>query len=609
MSLAEPAIASPYIHASVKRRKNVWYSLRDGNWNDPNTWTSNALAFSQFNFNYPSQAVPSPVLPALGDDVYINHSVLLNVNAVVANIRVSGYLSFSPGIKLTINGDLQAVGTIDMTGLNTNLWLYGVNNSVVNFISGTSSTVTYARNYESQFIMNLSYYNLTLQGITSTKYTIVDMTIQNTLLVNISTILDNGTYNLTVLGITSLVNGQIYGTGNFLFVGALSATGTIAGYIFGSSSIVEFRNGVAFDNFQGANRNFSCAQVIFTTNNQSMINAHSSYDIYFLCPVLISGAITVDFKASWNWIFSNDVNGDNIASKLYVSTGTVVFNYNSLYMRTGIFDYSSTGSAIGYTWDGDWSIPNGNYFSLIIGGTGAKTLTTDLILNGNLILNTSFDLQGFNLTVVNLIFQFLSKSGILLKSGAGSIIVNNISTNPSLNLSANPPVQISGGITFGISANFYTGTGTWRIMANQTFSGNAYIPQPVLFNCFLSIANSCTLTMSVISSIGGGIIVYGKIDGESSTSKLVNTGILQYQNAIMPMIMGLMDTSTSSNTFKYNLLGDQDIKGGTYRTLEFGGSGVKTLQGNVVVNTTAGGSWSITGSATINYNGYTITTI
>lgn len=43
--------------------------------------------------------------------------------------------------------------------------------------------------------------------------------------------------------------------------------------------------------------------------------------------------------------------------------------------------------------------------------------------------------------------------------------------------------------------------------------------------------------------------------------------------------------------------------------LIFGGSGVKTLQGNVVVNTTAGGSWSITGTATVNMNGFTITTI
>ena len=75
------------------------------------------------------------------------------------------------------------------------------------------------------------------------------------------------------------------------------------------------------------------------------------------------------------------------------------------------------------------------------------------------------------------------------------------------------------------------------------------------------------------------------------------------------MTTGVLQCNNGANTFKYNMAGDQDVTGGTYRTLEFGGSGVKTLQGNVVVNTTAGGSWSITGTASINYNGYTITTI
>jgi len=67
--------------------------------------------------------------------------------------------------------------------------------------------------------------------------------------------------------------------------------------------------------------------------------------------------------------------------------------------------------------------------------------------------------------------------------------------------------------------------------------------------------------------------------------------------------------SAAANIWRYDKAGNQDIKGTTYRTLEFGGSGVKTLLGNVVVNTTAGGSWSITGTASINYNGFTITTI
>ena len=75
------------------------------------------------------------------------------------------------------------------------------------------------------------------------------------------------------------------------------------------------------------------------------------------------------------------------------------------------------------------------------------------------------------------------------------------------------------------------------------------------------------------------------------------------------MVTGQLQTNNAANTFKYNRAGVQDVKGGTYRTIEFGGSGVKTLLGNVIINTTAGGSQSTTGSASVNLNGFTITTI
>ncbi len=75
------------------------------------------------------------------------------------------------------------------------------------------------------------------------------------------------------------------------------------------------------------------------------------------------------------------------------------------------------------------------------------------------------------------------------------------------------------------------------------------------------------------------------------------------------MLVGILQCDAAANTFKYNRAGNQDVLGGTYRTLEFGGSGVKTLLGDVFVNVTAGGSWSITGTASINYNGFSITNI
>jgi|GEM_PF-4806972 len=37
------AVSTSPNHTMLRRRKNVWYSVKDGNWSDPNTWMSNAL--------------------------------------------------------------------------------------------------------------------------------------------------------------------------------------------------------------------------------------------------------------------------------------------------------------------------------------------------------------------------------------------------------------------------------------------------------------------------------------------------------------------------------------------------------------------------------------
>ncbi len=65
MSLGISTIPTPYIHSSVKRRKNTWYSVKDGNWTDRTVWISNQIK----RYDYPGQNIPSPVFPQVGDDV------------------------------------------------------------------------------------------------------------------------------------------------------------------------------------------------------------------------------------------------------------------------------------------------------------------------------------------------------------------------------------------------------------------------------------------------------------------------------------------------------------------------------------------------------------
>jgi hypothetical protein len=80
------------------------------------------------------------------------------------------------------------------------------------------------------------------------------------------------------------------------------------------------------------------------------------------------------------------------------------------------------------------------------------------------------------------------------------------------------------------------------------------------------------------------------------------TNTINYQSATQSMLTGLLDVSSSLNTYIYDRSGSQNITGGTYRNLTIAGSGSKTLQGNVsVLNTLVTGSLItlVTGSYTL----------
>src|ERR1700744_6058435 len=108
----EIAVSTSPAHVMMTRKKNTWYSVNDGNWSDPNTWISNALD---------KRIV---IMPRPGDDVYINHTVTLDsqigtvLTYSVNNLYIAGKLLFPSGntMTLSVNGDLQVSGTLDMSG-------------------------------------------------------------------------------------------------------------------------------------------------------------------------------------------------------------------------------------------------------------------------------------------------------------------------------------------------------------------------------------------------------------------------------------------------------------------------------------------------------------
>lgn len=596
MSLALPAIAPAYIHASVKRRKNTWYSVKDGNWTDRSVWISNEIK----RYDYPGQDIATPIFPQVGDDVYINHAVTINTtlnNGAITlnNLYVSGsLLNNSSAVRtITINGDIQATGTVDLTSTTFTLVLKGVNNYINNFVSSTTSTVTYAR-VGDQNIMDLSYRNLNIQGI-GTKYVQANTTITGNLVIGASAKIEIGTYDFTVNGTTSMSTATFSktGAGALVFIGNLSAdNGT---FTLSGNPTVETRGGVSL---QVATITSGTGTWSFTTNSQTV--TCSAGIKQFSGPVIVSGAITVTLTGTSAMQINDSLNGDN-AGSAFVNKGLLYMNTSTAPMTTGSIDKDNFANTMGYVMNGSFTIPYTAYSSLFVSGTGTKTLSGNTTLSANLSASGSgtLDISSYNLTVTGT--TIISSATLTKSSGTGNTIFIGLLTISNATWSFNtgsPATELRAGWTFN-------GTNTFSVLGTLTFTTN----NQTVTGTTATIAANLLISGAITITNTGTLIITGTIDGNNASSTIDNRFAMDYKNATMPMVTGVLQCDAAANTWKYNLTGAQNVKGGTYRTIEFGGSGVKTLQGNVIINTTAGGSQSTTGTASVNLNGFTITTI
>ena len=624
-------IAPAFVHASVKRRKNTWYSVKDGNWDDPTVWMSNATK----RWSYPGLSVGTPIFPAVGDDVYINHSVTLNAGSgavpiVVNNLYVSGtFLADTFTRVINVNGDIQAVGTVNFTSSNVNMVLKGTNNYINTYTTGTTSTISYARMGD-QFIMVNNHCNVIVTGI-GTKYLQTNLTTSGTIIIDVAAKIELLTFNMDAGGAVSFASAIFSknGAGSILFRGLITSGNVASTFSNTGNATIELRGGIYFNLVTLTS---GTSAWTFTTNNQNLLCANVAYQ--FMGPWVVQGAITVtnDFHTTnvGPGILINATLNGTVAGSTFINKGNIYFvNSSATAMATfGVFDVTTyANNTVGYSYNGAGTIQYSSFQRLYINGSGVKAAPANMTIYGDLFVSQSaaiFDLGSFNLTnngTTTLGSTAGSSSSCTLrKSGAGSILfVGNVRLSNQgvldLDFTGNPTVEIRGGLwSQGFAINqINSGTGVWTFSTNnQTIDNRAIAVNnyPVTLDCPIVISGAITVTM--LSSQSSAIIdaiLNGLLNGNNGSSTLDNRGLIEYKNVTQGMGTGVLTTNAAANTFKYNKAGNQDVKGGTYRTIEFGGSGIKTLLGNVIVNVTGGGGQSTTGTASINLNGFTITTI
>jgi hypothetical protein len=609
----EIAVSTSPVHIMMARKKNTWYSVRDGNWSDPNTWMSNALD---------KRVV---IMPRPGDDVYINHTVTLDsqngtvLSYAVNNLYISGRFLFPSGntMSFSVNGDLQASGSIDMSGGSRGhiISLFGANNLITTFTAG-SGTVSYERSGD-QFVMDLAYNSLRIYGM-GTKYLTANTFLAGNLNVNDflpgNALLECLGYNLTVNG-TSSITGigassrtiSKSGAGNILFIGSSLIN---SNPVFSSSiTNIEFRGGFTGGGF-GGTIIFNCP-VSFTTNSQIM----SASTVVFNNTVLVSGAVTLTYTGGVV-TFNGGLDGDSISSTYNNNSYTNIGFSTTLPMSTGVFNYQNLSvSKLGYTFNGNYTLPYTTYTNLVIYGTGTKSLIDNTIIAGNLNVNdfqlfdAKLDCGNYNLIVngttsINGSGNITSDASLfgtnctMIFIGAFTMNTRNISygTGVTLEFRGGASLNAFGSLaTLNCNINFTTSSQTFSTINTLTFAGN--------FN----ISGGITVSVNLGTSITGCGVITGVINGSNSLDIFNNTGFSNYQNPIPPMVTGKLYCNQSPNTFIYGLTGNQDIQIVSdptpgYKNLVLQGSGTKKLLGNISVK----GIYTLTLPATLNSNGFTI---
>jgi hypothetical protein len=588
------AIATSPIRLSMLRQFNTWYTIANGNWNDPNIWISNGKRIHS--------------LPQEGDNVYIGHNVSLNTVITINSLYIAGKFTIGlNNLELTVNGDLQVEGSFDCTGANPIISLNGYYNHINSFIAG-NSTVVYNRAGD-QNVMPLVYQNLKIRG-TNIKYLTANTIVNGNLGINefypgASSALECGNYDLTVIGDTNItfsnsnnVNFYKSGVGNLLFVGSLLLNSNVE--FSNSVTNIEFRGGISGSPVGGAII-FNCP-VSFTTNSQTV----SISDVYFNDAITILGIITIDITSNPINI-NGGINGDNSNSTL-TNNGYIEFGSNSTPMSIGIFNWmSGETSSIAYSFNGNYTLPYKSYRNLAIYGSGIKSLSGDTtVLNLRISdfqppPDANLDCGPYDLTV-NGNFQISAlTSGALLKTDSGKITFIGSAGWNTQNVAypSNVILEFRNGVTFNV-----IGTPTNTIDATINFSTNSQtfssIGNAQTFNGTINIVDDIIIS---ISTNGNGTIFNGEINGLNNKAKFqALSGMVTYNSSIAPMTTGILDTNSEPNIFIYGN-GNQNIKAGTYRYLTLQGGGIKTLLGDVsIVNT-----YILSSPATLDTNGFTLT--
>jgi hypothetical protein len=600
------ALSSAVKTFGMSRPSEIFYSIKNGNWNDVSVW----------------QTVSGRVgrLPTANDDVYIHHTVDVNLDIIhqcnSLSINPTGFLTATyrgGSHRLIVNGDFKNYGSISLA--MDAFILAGFNNI---FKGSDFSTITLNTN------LTLSGNNpLKIQRIPSNAEITSPISIicngaspkhfvGDTTLVNFNCqaggICELNSYNVTTTGAFACAPTlSSLGDGLLLVIGTLTILGTIS-ISDNVTRDFECRGNIAALTQSGTGNSYTGLGTFrLTTNNKTMTSVTGGGFVEFFIPLIVDAGITVTHSNVGFLRISNYLNGVDGAST-FVNQGTVYFMtqpsvVNS--MTVGVFDRTTFANTVGYVGNYSVTLPYTTYSSLLISGTGTKTQASGAnTLSGNLTISNNGRLDSAGNTTVggtttmttgistlNMLtydWTFTGACNInggtptLTKTGSGNVLFIGYAwfLNYVLTFSGNPNVEVRGGLRLDSPSAQNLGLGTWNFSTNnQVMTINNVVAQ---FQDIL-ITGAIILTNQYNTGIGR-CQINNTLNGTVAGSTFRNQHFLNFNTLTDTMSIGVLDLTTFiTNVVNYNYNGNVTISYLNFQGLEISGTGTKTASGNTVV--------------------------
>lgn len=475
----------------------------------------------------------------------------------------SSTLAFDAGAVRTLNvtGDLSGDGTIDMSSGNRAhfLNLGGASNSIGSLVTGTAaSTVTYNRAGNQTVFASSSYRSLAIAG-SGTK------TMQGDIVVNATfTIGATASFDMS-----ALPNNALYlrGTTNTLTAGGVFVAGTdnqtvyYDGDVNQNMLVADYRNLVVGGSLNTASRTKTMYGSSTITGNLVVVGTSTS------------AKTSLDVNNFTHTVNGNVVVGDwgtlQLRNNNFSISGTTDISANGSLLDSGGGTNLFTGKVSSL---GSWNVPQPCTFSngLLVNGsfpsTGTFTYTFDTndqaIEGSSAITLSSIVVATAGKTLTNLTSNGLTVSGTI--SGVGNFTNGNATTPASLSVTAANPFTLTGTLDLALNPNTvnYSGTGA------QTIGAYSFYNLTSSSNGARTLANTGTISISGVFTTGPNFY------------------------------------TTTGSTVSFNGAGAQDIPALNvpYNNIKVEGGSIKTLAGNVTVNTNL-----ILNGAVLELAGYNLT--